>query len=421
MNRSGEPAHIPALDGIRGLGIVLVMLFHMNQLLLHTRVDRVFVMLAECGWIGVDLFFVLSGFLITGILLDAKGSAHYFRNFYVRRVLRIFPLYYAVLAISLFVLPHLLPPDKALRFGSIAGDEIYYWLYLSNFSTARAGEPRHGVLDVTWSLSIEEQFYVVWPVVVLLCSRLTLKRIAVGLMGLSLVVRIGLRLTTDLNAFSIYVLTPCHLDPIAMGALIALLAREPLGLAPLARPARRYAVIVGGAALALALIEAVLRPSVFGTGFSTIFNTVGFTLIAVAFGALLISVLTAAPGSPLSRVFTWGLLRTFGKYSYGLYLIHLPLRAVIRDRLFGPSNRAPRFFFPVLFGSELPGQLLFYALAIAASLAAAWLSFHLFEKQFLKLKRFFPTGAPGQREAGVAAGAAPAASSRAAEAPRRAG
>jgi peptidoglycan/LPS O-acetylase OafA/YrhL len=420
MDRGGEPAHVPALDGIRGLGIVLVMLFHMNQLLLRTRIDRAFVLLAEFGWIGVDLFFVLSGFLITGILLDAKGSAHYFRNFYVRRVLRIFPLYYAVLVISLFVLPHLLPPDKALRFGSIAGDELYYWLYLSNFSTAWAGQPRHGVLDVTWSLSIEEQFYLVWPVVVLLCTRPALKRIAVALMGLSLVVRIGLQLTTDLNAFSIYVLTPCHLDAIAMGALIAVLAREPLGLAPLARPARLGAFLVGFAALALALIEAVLRPNVFGTGFSPIFNTFGFTLIAVAFGGLLISVLTAAPRSLLSRVFTSGLLRTFGKYSYGLYLIHLPLRAVIRDRLFGPSNRAPRFFFPVLFGSELPGQLLFYALAGAASLAAAWLSFHLFEKQFLKLKRFFPTGAPSPREAGFA-GAAPASSADAAEEPRRAG
>jgi peptidoglycan/LPS O-acetylase OafA/YrhL len=393
MARGGEPAHVPALDGIRGLGIVLVMLFHLNQLPAHTRFDWGFVTLIELGWVGVDLFFVLSGFLITGILLDEKGSAHYFRNFYARRVLRIFPLYYSILAASLFALPHLLPPDKALRFGSIAGDEPYYWLYLSNFAIARAGQPRHGVLDVTWSLAIEEQFYLAWPVVVLLCTRAALKRIAVGLIGLSLIVRIGLRLTTDLNAFSIYVLTPCHLDAIAMGALIALLAREPRGLAPLARPARIGGLIVGAAALSVALIEAALRPSDFGTGFSPIFNTFGFTLIAVTFGALLISVLTAAPESALSRVFTSGFLRAFGKYSYGLYLIHLPLRAVIRDRLFGPSNRAPRFFFPMLFGSELPGQLLFYGIAGAASLGAAWLSFHLFEKQFLKLKRFFPTGA----------------------------
>jgi peptidoglycan/LPS O-acetylase OafA/YrhL len=401
-DRGGEPAHVPALDGIRGLAILLVMVLHMTQLPPRTAVDRGFIRVAELGWIGVDLFFVLSGFLITGILLEAKGSPRYFQSFYARRVLRIFPLYYAVLVASLFVLPRVLPPDKALRFGSIAGDEIYYWLYLSNVAIARAGQPRHGVLDVTWSLSIEEQFYLVWPVIVLVCSRRALLRAAAGLIVLSLLVRVALLVGTDLNAFSIYVLTPCHLDAIAMGALIAALAREPRGLAPLARPARAAAWALGPAALAFALTESLVHPPDFGTGLSPLFSTVGWTMIASFFGALLIAVHAAAPGSALHRVFTSGFLRTLGKYSYGLYLIHLPLRALIRDRLFGPSTRAPRFVFPALFGSELPGQLLFYAIAIAASLGVAWLSFHLFEKQFLKLKRFFPTGARREVQANAA-------------------
>ena len=99
----------------------------------------------------------------------------------VRRVLRIFPLYYSIIALSLLALPAFLPPDKAARFGEIAGDRIYYWCYLQNIPIARAGQPRHGILDVTWSLAIEEQFYFVWPLVVFIASPRTLKRVCGGL------------------------------------------------------------------------------------------------------------------------------------------------------------------------------------------------------------------------------------------------
>ena len=124
---------------------------------------------ANAGWIGVDLFFVLSGYLISGILLDAKCEPGYIGKFWARRALRILPLYYAVVAFSLIILPNIAHPYAAL-FGRISGDEWSYWLLLSNFSIAQVGMFRHGILDVSWSLAIEEQFYIVWPLIVLLLS-----------------------------------------------------------------------------------------------------------------------------------------------------------------------------------------------------------------------------------------------------------
>ncbi len=397
MSREGTPAeraHLPALDGVRGLAILMVMIFHLWAIQHHNPLD-IFVSFGTClGWFGVDLFFVLSGYLITGILLDAKGADHYFRNFYVRRVLRIFPLYYVILIASLYVLPHLLPPDKAARFGSVAGDAPYYWLYLSNFVSARVGAPIHGVLDVTWSLAIEEQFYLVWPAVVFFCSRRALVRIAAGLAVASLATRIGLHYFSSYNAYSIYVLTPCHLDGLVAGAVLAVWAREPGGLARLRSKARVAVLTMLPLVIGIHIAEQLLEPpNPFGQGLGPIFITVGFSLLAVLFGGLLILVVTATPGSTLHRVFTTSFLRTFGKYSYGLYLVHLPIRALIRDRVLGPTAPGPRFVFPEIFGSQLPGQLVFYLLAGGAALGVAWLSFHLFEKQFLKLKRFFPSGA----------------------------
>src|SRR2546427_5689081 len=118
---------------------------------------------------GVDLFFVLSGFLITGILLDTKGSRHYLRQFHARRVLRIFPLYYAALALFLILLPMLLPGDRVLR--DLTADSVWYWTYLYNVKVAAAGFTSSSALGHFWSLAVEEQFYLIWPIVVLYLAR----------------------------------------------------------------------------------------------------------------------------------------------------------------------------------------------------------------------------------------------------------
>src|SRR5438552_6539803 len=137
---------VVALDGLRGIAILLVMMHHQTVQIGSTAVDRFAGFWTTGGWIGVDLFFVLSGFLITGILYDAKGKSHYFRNFYARRVLRIFPLYYAVLIVCVGLLPWI-PHPKAAAFGRIAGDQGWYFIYLQNYVMAWRGTFRHGILD----------------------------------------------------------------------------------------------------------------------------------------------------------------------------------------------------------------------------------------------------------------------------------
>ena len=354
---------------------MMVMLHHMTVMPSINALDRWIIGRAEIGSAGVDLFFVLSGFLITGILVDSRGREHYFRNFYARRTLRIFPLYYAVVAFSLVILPHI-PNPKAANFGRIAGDEVWYWLYLSNFSIAAHNAFRHAILDISWSLAIEEQFYLVWPAVVYFASPKQLKRICIALIVAAPLLRTVAALMGT-GWIAIYVLTPMRVDALAYGALVAILLREGRLLAR-----RRAAgwLTMGGATIWL------------GVGVLTdayreipVAQVVVYSAIGACFAGLLVLVLTAAETSRLRRIFRNRALIMLGLYSYGLYLFHLPLRALVRDTFFGPAR------FPRLDGSALPGQLLFYAISIAVSLVAAYASWHLYEKWFLRLKRHFAT------------------------------
>jgi peptidoglycan/LPS O-acetylase OafA/YrhL len=388
-----KQGHVRVLDGIRGLAILVVMICHTTDYAGPGALDRWICYLAWGGWVGVDMFFVLSGYLITGILLDTKGSPSFFRTFYARRVLRIFPLYYAVVALCFFVLPALLPPDKAARFGKIDGSHAYYWLYLQNFPIGRLGW-RHAVLDITWSLAIEEQFYLVWPTVVFLCAPRTIKRVCGALFVTSLGARLFATYGLHLSAFANYVMTPCRMEALAAGAFLAVRAREPGGLAVLVPRARTVTLAAGAVAVALIFGEqlAGIAPPSQQPGLGPYSSQLVYTALALFFGGLLVLIVEAPASSRRHRVFASKALGFLGTYSYGLYLVHIPVRAVVRDLFYGPAYRhSPHVFFQ-LRGSELPGQLLFYVLVAGPILLAGWLSFHVFEKRFLDLKRFFPSG-----------------------------
>src|SRR6266704_2509367 len=159
----------PGLDGVRGIAILLVMFFHFANMKPASKIDGYFYAFTHYGWSGVDLFFVLSGFLITGILVDARGSPSYFKAFYARRALRILPAYYGFLFVIFVVLP-LLGLGAGANYMLARQHQGWYWLHLTNVMMAIGEIPGHGSNPSTrfWSLAVEEQFYFLWPAIVAL-------------------------------------------------------------------------------------------------------------------------------------------------------------------------------------------------------------------------------------------------------------
>lgn len=366
--------HVPGLDGVRGLAILLVLIYHLAVMIPASDLEHTVFSGLSIGWIGVDLFFVLSGALITGILLDTKSDEGYFRNFYVRRVLRIFPLYYALLIFSFYILPEF-HHAKAGRFTRIDGQEIWYWLYLQNFAIAAAGNFRHGIMDVTWSLAIEEQFYLVWPMVVYLSGLRRLTVVCFSLVAGSIALRVILQ-HLGYAPITLYVLTPTRLDGLCAGALVAIALRHPSLDAWDRERLGRLALVCGGlTTLAVAVISGGLH----WDGY--LVQTIGYGALASAFAGLtLLTVLQGQSGGALDRLMRWPALTTLGFFAYAIYLFHLPLRAALRDRIMPPAG------FPDWPGGVFVAQILFYAAAISLVLLAAWLSYHCYEKWFLGLK-----------------------------------
>jgi peptidoglycan/LPS O-acetylase OafA/YrhL len=367
----------PALDGIRGIAILIVLFHHLvysSGINRHFWLDLQFFKLAHSSWLGVDLFFVLSGFLITGILYEAKGSERYFSSFYGRRVLRIFPLYYGFLLLALLLFPRWLPPESAQN---LVDNQHWYWLYLSNFYVALEGwqDPSH--LGHFWSLAIEEQFYLLWPLAVWALDRRALMRLAVACFVGALVIRLAL-VAADVSTLVAYVMLPTRMDSLAAGAFLALCIRGNRGMAVLGSWPRW--ILAGSAAVVIGLYirGGRLRAE------DPLVTIIGYTAIAAAFAASIALVLTATRHGWLRRGLSSMPLTLLGRYSYGLYVVHVPIILFLESA----GLRATQF--PRLLGSTLPGVAVFCAVGGLLSLAVAAASYHLWEAPFLRLKRFFP-------------------------------
>lgn len=380
--RGALPA-LTQLDGIRGVAILLVLIEHSwiptwnypNPSVVDKGLSFVYL----GGWTGVDLFFVLSGYLITGILWESRGRSDYFKNFYFRRILRIFPLYYGVLFLYFMVGPHLPTPSDL---GDAGREQAWYWTYLSNISMARHGQFAPSALGVSWSLAIEEQFYLVWPPVVLLLGRKRLIQLCVFLIGAAFVWRLAL-VRMNLNPQSIYVLLPTQMDGLAAGALIALLPQWQR----LDSVLRRLVPAVGLAGLGVFVIigvHAAASTYAFFEG-DPLMQTIGYSSIVAAFACILIGSIASGPSSPALAILNSRVLRTLGKYSYGIYLLHRPVLSFLAITIL-PGLVA---ISQARLGAIAPGQIAYSLIFVGSSVAVAWVSWTYYERPFLYLKRFF--------------------------------
>ena len=366
---------IPALDGVRGIAILLVMVHHYAQLLNPANtIDRLVLGAARAGWVGVDLFFVLSGFLITGILYDTRNARNYFPSFYARRFLRIFPLYYAALVFFFVVLPLL----SADALGPTASRWPWFWLHLSNFLIVWQGFPSRYVQHF-WSLAIEEQFYLVWPLVVVWLPRRSLTAMSAGIIVAAAALR-GVIDRHGVGAVTNYVHTLTRADALAMGAALALLLRDPVETRRVRRTAPWILAVALPAAVFL-LTRTSSRPAWLSWGLRE--QILGYSFIGIAFTAAIAWSVTRPAGSLMNRTLACGPLRFLGRYSYGIYVIHLPLDTLARSLDLHVDAIARRV------GAITPSLLIYLVFAGATSVALAVLSWNVLEKRFLSMKRHF--------------------------------
>jgi peptidoglycan/LPS O-acetylase OafA/YrhL len=365
--------HLPALDGLRGVAVLSVLVFHLAHIEGEGGwAERVVLGATRAGWAGVDLFFVLSGFLITGILLDARGGDGYFRTFFTRRVLRIFPLHYAYLLVLLVVLPLVLP-----AFDPGPGHPGWLWSYLGNVLYAREGGFQASPYAAHfWSLAVEEQFYLAWPLVVWMLPPRRLAVACLGIVAGAFALRFAIHHTTY-NATAAYVLTPARMDALALGALVAIAARLP-GWWP---RARRAAPWVLGASAALVAAVWIRQGALFGG--DPVAQVWAFGPLAAGFAAVLVFAVDGRSGG-IARPLASPALRTLGKYSYGLYVLHYPIFLGLE------AAGLTAGWLAGLAGSRLLGIAAFTAIAGTATFGAALLSWNLLEKPFLRLKDRVP-------------------------------
>ncbi len=363
---------IPGLDGLRAVAFLIVFFFHTRNL--------------PFGWMGVQLFFVLSGFLITDILLRMKEKLpqrEFFIKFYGRRFLRIFPLYYfylILLAALIFLLPSLNLGTLNVELGRGFLNQIWVAAaYLYDFFHASAFFERSRFFTHLWSLSVEEQFYLLWPLLIFLVPRGKFKQLCLTAIGLGFLFRLGITLIYRAGAFSfllndpqqaVNVLPFSHLDAFAFGAYISRfeIPRPRLQLLLLA-------IFVPALGLLTDFLsKGVVVASSLGydlpmTGFYK--EVWGYTLLNYLFAVLIYCV---ARTDFLTSILDGALLRYLGKISYGLYVYHYGIIAlavaIFREYELPYSVRSPQMF----------------VVTMGATVLIATLSFYLLEKPIIDLK-----------------------------------
>ena len=351
--------YYPALDGLRGVAILLVIFLH------NFKFTNYFFF----GWLGVDLFFVLSGFLITDILLNTLKAKNFLRDFYFRRFLRIFPLYFLALLICLFVVPQL---TKSVHIDYYINNQLWLWTFTQNWLFIFKSPEGSPLLLHFWSLAVEEQFYLIWPIIVLIVKKpKPLLWIAALLLLLVMITRILLWKFQigDLAYDSLYTFT--RIDGICVGSMVALLIRvKPTFLS-------QYKTLI---VLFLAGMNFIIYfLNLNSASRFPYLAFVGYTTFAVLLGMLVHESLSGK-SKVINLLFDNRLLKFFGRISFGFYVYHWPVYLLFFpfwDQLF-----INNFSFPQVWAKTASAVIV-----TITSIVVSFLSYQYFERFFLRFKQ----------------------------------
>jgi peptidoglycan/LPS O-acetylase OafA/YrhL len=370
----GDNGRIGELDGLRGIAIAMVVIFHYFQITLVARPGSAIAYLqaaARLSWTGVDLFFVLSGFLIGGILLDSRASTNYYSVFYKRRFLRIVPVYAVTLLLTAVLVSLRLGPESGpFQWLTTEGAPWYAYLtFTQNFWMTHAGSFGCNGLAMTWSLAVEEQFYLTVPLYIRALSRRWLARfLVIGICGAPLLRTLLLRFGSD-SSVGIYTMMLCRSDALLLGVLAAVLLRNDR-----CRERIRSAGIAFYISIPMFLV---------GLGFLTvrawnlntsIMKSVGYTWVALFYVTILLFVLTR-PDSVFSRALRMKWLCWLGTLAYGIYLFHTGVQYLLFGLIWGCGAKI----------SSVPTFLVTVA-AMAVTVLLAQLSWR-FEQPLIRMGR----------------------------------
>ena len=349
---------IPSLDGLRGIAASMVIATHYLNGIERHRFGKVIQTYAVFGATGVDLFFVLSGFLLAGILLERRDSPNYYSSFYLRRACRIFPLYFVLLLAVVFIAP---------RVPFLAGDVNFDWgpaqvwwffAYVQNYGMGAIGVFRPLLLAPTWSLAVEEQFYAVLPVTIRLLSAKALVVCAAAAWIVSALLRLVIVRTEAWPPLAASTWSICRLDSLAVGVLAAVLVRSNRRI-----PFRILA------ALSFVLLAACFLSSPWRT---PLIECVTIAAVAAGYAALLLACIWY-PAGWLARAIAVRPFRWLGIISYGTYLLHAPVRCVVLASFRELTAR----------GAGIPGYLV-TPLSLVLTIGIAQLSWTFFEQRFVR-------------------------------------
>lgn len=392
-NEPDDGAALPrirALDGVRGVAILLTLMFHSFDPTLS---------LAIFGERGVDLFFVLSGFLITGILIETRSQSSYFRNFIARRAVRILPLYYLFIVLMLFVLPQLLKvlpssieiPAEFTKLQQGPDGLWTVWVYLQNFVLGRGPKSLPG-LGHLWSLAVEEQFYLFWPLAIwFLPPRHRKAAFMWGIVG-TMVLRTALLWTGVIGSYGAREYTFNRLDTLLLGALGALYVRDAdirRQLEPVVRTVGKWWVM--WPILFIGVLPNAKLDSLPEDFFANIAYGPGLTIISVLFVVYVLRAVDGTLGARTRRFTEWRFNLMLGKYSYSMYLFHFAIATTLQ-----PHSDTGKGFQPT--GNPIIDSFIVCAIATALSLGIARITWVLWEAPWLRLKRRFSYRQPAVPE-----------------------